>query len=320
MIMSFNIAERITPRAKLAGIKGSKKQKAELATDLNARFFGMVSDAFEKRGEISKREIRGILKQLCPGVKLAITKNANENCYAFLDFLWDSTKGLIKGFSLELPLVEIAGKKVVKKENIAGLLHETRHIFDAITNSSSSARINSSPLGDKITGFDKRFEKYTNFYGTVLYGFELNREEIIDIMKTPHLAVPKRKAIMRERIEGIFNDPQATSEEKIEMLEKWRYRLQSEENAHIDGIVYQHKFDEIHSDPSEVEKQTQSINAEISNMVVDCYFFSGKIDVIKEMLAEELAKTRNAHAESLGLKGTHHPHGTKATSTENSKM
>lgn len=106
---------------------------------------------------------------------------------------------------------------------------------------------------------------------------------------------------VRKNIEKVFDDPMVTSEEKIEILEKWRHDLQSEENAFIDGTSLVSKL--YAKSPLGDLIKIPTSNNEISNKIESQYFFRIKIDVIKEMLAEELAKARNAHRNTLIQQG-----------------
>lgn len=302
-MISFNVAERVAPTAKLAGMKGSKKQRAQFAKDLNARFFGMVSDSFEKRGEVSQKEIRGFFKKLCPQVKLAIVQNRGEDYDGALNYIVDSVRGITKGFILELPLIETEGKQVIKKEGLEDLLHETRHLFDDVTDSTSLACKNNFPLSSKFKDYNERGEQYNNFYTSELYAFELTDEGIEEIKKNPSMYIQIRKTAIKKGLERIFDKPEITSEEKIETLEYWRHHLATELNAHSDGITYRHKFEEAHPYCAEDEKPKQSLGEKIKEKVDVHFFFRGKIEVIEELLAEELTKIRNNHRDSLIQRG-----------------
>lgn len=290
-MIGFSVAERVAKSAKLSGVKGSLKQRAKLAASLNARFYGMVCDAFEQRGEVTKEEVGKFLRELCPGVRLKITKNANKNNFGSLVQIKDSAKGKIKEFIFRLPLSKSKSKKLIL-QNFGNLFHEARHLFDNITNPRSMAWNNIyQPL-----------DIYENCYTNVLYNNELGLHQRVEMATNPSAAIHKRKAAIKKAILETLDEYKPTSKEKIEILEEWRNRLETEINAHTDGITYKHKFDEGH--PEQTQKQSRFEKKQTTEDAINSnnntqYFFRGKIEVIEELLAEELTKARNDHRTKL---------------------
>lgn len=313
--MIGSIAQRVASTAKLAGIKGSLAKRKEIASGLNAQFYGMVSDIFERQGEVSLTQIQRFLKKLCPGIKLNVKQNDHKAFIGRLRYLEKKKK--IIGYELMLPTVEStkkdnsifgkftrlvksvilpyesSGKEVLKKEHLENLFHETRHLFDRITDSVSLARVNAIPLKGKFKGYSERSNKYINFCFSKLYPPEFKLQEIREMGVNSSTIISNKKSTIRKGIEEVFDDPQVTYEEKIEVLEQWRSNLRTEQNACVDGIAYKNKFNK--KQPTEEDSG-----------IIDRFFYKGKIEVIEEVLAEELAKARNKHAESLGLVGNHH--------------
>lgn len=292
---SFNVAQRIAPTAKL-GIKGSLKQKGESAAALNRRFFDMAMD-IEQRSDLTTEELSQSLQELCPGVKLEVRKNDEMFDLGSVEYLLDSASR-IEGFRLVLPFVQRRGKQVM--DNIESLFHETRHFFDAITDSVGLARHNSRDIPNS--------RKYDDFYSTKLYAYELSPEEEHLVSGDEQSYKAKRKALNKRNIKQFLDTSGLTAKEKIDVLRDWKNSLKSEENAFADGINYRWL--------SYVNKPSRQAAMKIDSINNKKYFFQGKIEVVEDLIAEELVKARNVHIDNLKSQGKLSPeHGYHSVKT-----
>lgn len=299
-MIKFSVAERVAPTAKISGIKGSLAKRAEIAAAKNAEFFGMVSDVFQKRGEVTGAEIETFFRKLIPGVHLEVTKfrkNPDETSRAGLEKSY-SERGF-DGFVLHLPILTNGSNIVLPASCAEELFHESRHLFDEITNPRAVAFSDDTPyLYDlnqyKCLSLGRAASNV--FYSSKLYSNKLSAKGKANMGKNPDKARNKRKSAIKKEIIKFFKFYQMLANEKIETLEKWRQSLKSEITAYKDGINYKYNLG--------VGKHYPSAQEEIKGLFRH-FFFDGKIEVIEEVLAEELAKTRNAHAKSIGKKGNH---------------
>lgn len=285
--MIGKVSHRIMPSVKLAGVKGSLKQRGKLAAELNQSFFGMVQDTFHKKGHLTLEDVSHYLKRLCPGVNLDVVQNTDQQYWGNLSFLVDITKRKYAGYKLSLNCFEKSGKQIIKDINT--LFHETRHFFDYVTNPLSLAKHNDKPVSVKSPDHKFRFIKSWDFYQSKLYGNE--------VKDSPGITIAERKALNKKNIEEIFTVLQTPSKEKIEVLNDWREQLRTEINAWTDGITYQDLFDRKGKTPSKFAK------TDIKYTIEQKYFYRGKLEVIEELLAEELAKARNDNIDKLKSKG-----------------
>lgn len=186
----FNVSEIVTPAAKIVSAKGSKSKRAELATDLNRRFFHQISDTFRRNGEVSKDEIQGFLGELCPGLKLEV-KTCPVGEKPGQGFSWSEHKidGMyrIMGMFLQLPFV--GEKQTIAKDKIEIICHESRHLLDFVTDSVRSVDETSWSFSDN------RNEKYDAFYKSKLYKMEFPPDEAA---KRYDMTDDERKAINKK--------------------------------------------------------------------------------------------------------------------------
>lgn len=163
--------ERVAPSARLAGIKGTDQQRAQMALELNDKLFKLIHDIFEQKIEINKKneypsltkkELMNCIKQVTPGVKIKMRYENRLGYFGSVERIFNKNK--ITGYVLSIK------GKVKKRINEVPLIHEMQHIFDFITQPKMNARFNTDCLIGRIENYS-RFRDVFNykFYQDNLY-------------------------------------------------------------------------------------------------------------------------------------------------------
>ena len=303
--MIKNYTQRVAQTA-ILDVKGSYAQRTQMAAAKNAEFFAQISDTFEKEKQISVKKFGAILRKFIPNIKLIIKKNQEKDASGCLHF--QCPKGVIKGFILELPICA-KNKTISASKGFVGM-HETRHLFDYALNPKFSAKANESILEKRFPGYMSRVDKYYDFFDKHLYEDERSLSEVQKWDKNPEALVQKRLEKLEKKTRKVFAAPEISSDEKIEIMQAWRYALMTEKNANIDDITYDNKIalgkkmkKSKNSDAAEkLRLDTElDIKQEIRQEVGEEFFFDGKIFVLEKLLKEEIANHRREHAQQLQL-------------------
>jgi hypothetical protein len=270
--------QRVLKTAKLKGQTGSLSRRGQVADKLCAKFSAMMNDTFElkeKAGQkavVTKEEIEGFFKKLAPNVELDVI----DADYSALGYKLskDGDKKSIKGYCLKLPFSRWGGGiDKNNHENILSLDHEKRHFFTHITEPKYTA----NKLAKKLTPEDNKLA--WNFYEKILYKEEFTFPNG-SILKE---AKATRRNFVKEKIGQFFKANPFPSDQKIEILKKWRYNLKDESKAFDSSLSSYWK------NQSTSGKQESFIP---KGFVENNLFFPEKIKIVEKMLAAEIAKVR----------------------------
>ena len=265
--------ERIASSVRMPGVKGTEAQRSQLACELNDKLFKIVEDAFWRKTkkkevpQLSERELLNCVKKVLPKVALHVKYQKDPICAAFVEPVFNAPQKTIVGLILGMK------SALKKKKNEFLLRHEMRHIFDYMTQPKILGRTNTSNLVGKLKNYNHiKDMKHFDFYIGNLYRSRQCTED------------QKEISLVAEHIKDHFEVLKSSPEEKIEILQKWRYGLKTEVNAYNDEAGFACK-----ENPKKYLKES-----------IRDYFFEGKIRLIEQLLKDEIATVRTGHAEKLG--------------------
>lgn len=265
---------RLSSSAKLSGIKGSESQRSKMAYDLNNKFFDLINDQFEakiktgQKAKLNNEEILSVIKKVIPDVNVSVKKFTGKGV-AMMETIFDKQRKKAVKFELLLK------NGITKGVNESDLRHEMRHLLDAVTQPKYTARNNTMCLVGRLKNYsDKIDDKHFEMFDKLLYApkkFEDSKMETIYV---------------KETLNEYFKKSKTPTEEKIEILQKWRYDLKTEVNAYIDEAQLADKLN-----PKRYIKET-----------VGEFFLLQKIEIIEEILKKEITGARKLNAENIGKK------------------
>jgi len=265
--------ERVASSAKLKGIKGSETQRNQLAEELNNKLFKIIDNVFEQKGkkrvkwknpQIEKKELLDCIKKVIPEVKINIKYEKDPMYAAFIENILDRTQKTVVGFTVGLR------GPVKKGQTTYYLRHEMRHIFDNVTQPKIAARNNTGILIGRLKNYDKNIDwKHFEFYANDLY------------QKVQNNDIKNEFNLITKKTNKYFKELNTTSEEKIEVLQRWRHGLKTELNAYTDEANYFNK-----KNPKKHRKEDAG-----------AYFFEQKIKLLEQMLKDEINAVRKLSAE-----------------------
>jgi len=149
-----------------------------------------------------------------------------------------------------------------------------RHIFDFITQPKMPARDNTRCLAGRLKNYGNYVEmKHYEFYDEVLYQKKSCKNSNEEIQ------------FISEEIKKHFKKLNSPSEEKIEILQKWRSAMKTEINAYEDEADFIHKIFSLNTQLEKVEGE---------------FLFDSKVKLVEEMLKNEIALVRKISAEKYG--------------------
>lgn len=282
--------ERVGRTAKII-IRASDQERKLMANAKKAEFFCICQDIFAKRSEITHKEIKSTLKKLCPpGINFNVVTNTEKKHQGSVAKIYDDPVDPITtvGYIMNLPFVRDAkGYRTLNKKYAEVLFHEVSHFFDFIYNPKIASRLNSMPLFDRFIGYGKRAEAHYELYETQLYAKEF--QDHLGISKDP-LRIKQRSESIKNKIYEHFNKLHVSSEEKIEILQKWRYSLLTEKDSYTDGIV-----------KNMILNNKPDIDQAVNKTVNEEYFFTDKIAIVENCLKAEISKFKNRIAEYIKI-------------------
>jgi len=270
----FAWVERVASSARLPGIKGTERQRNQLAYDLNNKLFVLINDIFEskikmnQKPALEKNELQDCIKQIIPNIKVKVKYKKMADCIGFLEPLADKSKK-VAGYCLNL------NEKLEKGINDDTLRHEARHLFDFVTQPKTIARTNTQSLTGRLENYTEKIDmKHFDFYSDKLYTDKVFKND------------EKELEILTKKIKKYFNKSKTTSDEKIEILQNWRGGLISEIAAYTDEAIYMNK-----ENPGKILDQT-----------LKELFLEPKLKLIEQILKDEIIAVRKISAEKFGKK------------------
>jgi len=300
--MISNYVQRVANTA-IYDVKGSYTQRNKLATQMNKRIFETLSDEIINKNQVKFGRLAEIIKSFLPGIKVVVKPNRNEKNIAQIGWNISSRSKLLEGFSVEL--LPKKNKKVVTDSRVCDAMHEIRHLIDYAFNPRFSSMKNRRAYSENFPEFNSRVDKYEKFYDSFLYADDMTYVQKERFHQNPELEIKRRKIRLDKAIRG-FMPKEASSQEKIKMLQGWRYSLMSEKNAYKDDITYENEMEFLKkkktepSLPKSAEKELrEKIKNEVYQKNVEKFFFDEKIKILKTIIKEEIAGHRREHAKQL---------------------
>lgn len=315
---------RVAETAKLAGVTGSVQKRNTVAARLNQKLYVMNSESIQKRvaagGKeyLTLKEFAANFDKLISKIVVIVRKNEDKTSNGGVQPLTEKCEnGMIVGFLLNLPLEKPGRGFILRKNRMETTTHELRHILDLICQPKMLAR------KQKSFTYKQKLEHH-DLYKKVMY-----REEAQNA-KT-------RIPIIKEEIDKHFNNVYSnfSLDERINIMQTWRYNLQLESNAYKDGAFYDvqplfkntkngmskqaksmfglsfYDFDkDFRSDGfstlQEKQKGLTSYKKEViknaNKKVNDKFLFEEKIELLEEMILETIAEVRGKMAAKRGSK------------------
>lgn len=223
-------------------------------------------------------DLNGVIKRVLPEKKrVDIVNLVDENSSGGEDFLSSPDKLDFKekfiGYKIDLPLTDNA----LSIFDLSTFIHEFTHVLDSLFNPKYSSRMikcddmvaNIYSHCPKIKSFEKR---YDDCYRKSLY----TEEKFSSLEEIPAIISKRRNEVLK-LLKG------RKPEEKITILQNYRYYLQSEVNAYSNERMI---FGRIMEDNREYDEK--SLNSADSSQ----YLFNEKIQMLKELCFEEIQKFR----------------------------
>lgn len=281
----FNkIIPRVAKSAKLPNIKGSAVERTRMAEDLSTKFTEFVNDAFKKQTQvgkdafITKKEIGNWIKENCKNVNVKLKRNKDKTCGGAIRDVANIFSGTVKGYSIHLPF-KSSLSPIIDKEGARVLIHESRHLFDYITQPKIVARSNTKFLIGLLKDVNyKTIVSNWNFYSEFLRKPELTKEAI----KEDLFLLENRKKLVQTHFHS------TSTKQRIEHLQEWRHRLKTEKSAFTDELSKTHYI-----------LNGKSINKLRLEDFHSFFRFPEKIKILKELLKDEITSVRKQHAATL---------------------
>ena len=257
----------LNPNAKFSYnlVRGSNQARREFVSRMNEKFFDAFVSRVNKQG-IRLQDIRDIYKQILPECKSIELKKLNSQNYCGASGYTYDSNNQVTGVTLEVPV----RCSRIHVEDFITLMHENTHVLATLANPKHTI------LTQKMHKDGKYTVNYDRWYGGVLYA----KEELSDSYKTDSL----RKMVKSASLMFLSGKPLS---DKIHYVQDARYELEQEQLAYEEEVKYARKLKELGFEVA--EEDLQNSDAE--------YFFSEKIEVLKELLAEYIQKARKNIAE-----------------------
>jgi len=271
---------RVAASARIAGVTGSELERTQQVQQLNKKLFELIDDVFEKKtamGEkpkLNEKEFLNCVKQVIPDANIKIKYNKKLHSEGSVDYIYKNKKEkTVIGYLLEMKAAIEAG------ENEGTAVHEMWHSIEKMVQTKIAARQNAKSLIGRLKNFtEAKNQKHTDFYCDELY----QRKELKDVSDEKQLKV------ISSSMKRHFEDLKTPSDEKIEILQRWRYSLKTELNAYKEECRY-------------ICKKMGNPDTTFNNLYGD-YLFAPKIKIVEDMLKDEIASVRKLSAEKYGQK------------------
>ena len=239
---SYNIPSKVAQSAKLLGITGSPAQRKKIAAEMHAQFFSELDKVAHERTKLNQTsatlftDIQAQLKKMVPDIKVQLEAvQGDRNPCVILDDKY--VKSVVDSFIIKADFDSAEFGLHIKRSNSSqnnSLHHEMSHFFNFITEPKTVARAYHSEIGSLNSDFEH------GFYKKVLYTSNpnINNLDVVETLKF-YSGQDKNKSVenfekeIKEFIKYSFFSPK----EKIDMLQNWRYALDSEKDAFTLGAV-----------------------------------------------------------------------------------
>lgn len=213
--------QRVASTARLVGAKGSVQDRRQFAHKLNQKLYLMDSEIIKKRVEsggkafITAQEFYDNFKKLTGKVGIKLEKNDSAMYCGYMTPAVNPETGQLAGIYLALPFEKNNNTWILKQDyNTRTKMHESWHALEFLALPKYSARFH------KVETL-KREE--TSFYKKFLYTKNQKNIDFIKNEMSKHLENPYLNFSLLER---------------INIMQNWRYMLQSESSAYKEGNFY----------------------------------------------------------------------------------
>lgn len=234
--------QKVAKTAKLLGIKGSVAQREQLEDVLHAKFSQQIKDTFESQGFVTKKQVKGFLKELGKNVSVKVKESnhpAMGNKYSFFN------RNVIKSKYLKLPF---ADKKRIYKddlESINNLHHEAEHYIVEIVESKYAAHL--STLENLPPSL--KVQQNAFYYGKLYLNLPKNEAKTYQ-KEAANFSVHNIKKQsenndindIENAISNFFIDNKCTREQRINLFQGWRHGLRSEIKSYGKGSLAEMEY------------------------------------------------------------------------------
>lgn len=313
------IVPRLGATAQLANTRGPAAQQIKEANDLASHICTQMNDIFQRGENVSLEKLQDMLKPHAEGINfdvVPLTKSSQRRGFSGrVDY--HMPKGTITKCSVQLP----CQKNLLQPENMNTIGHELTHFFTCIklpkvmarSNISSLAKprlntrsnislaigLSSSVLGGAIALLGGHWcpAGATVPYLGIFLGQKISKllvptkafEHYDKVLYNLREATTKDLDQIKQLTKDALNQTKLSSNEKIDMLQSWRYGMINEQNAYKNG--------------GEIEIGIDAINGGYSSdkhlSWWKYYHFDEKIEMVEDLLKDEIAAHREAHRKTL---------------------
>lgn len=289
-------------------VRASNIQRDKMAMQAVDRFYRLFTkeiktDKSYKR-EISSKKIFEILKKIFPNIDLRISTLRSKTSFAeTITNINDDYQ--VTDFEVALSLKK--KKYRVSNNSVGTLLHEITHLAESVYKPKHSASnyefermaikrlLSRRNLNEQI--IVRQRNQYDKIYSNLLYeceiynsGFPKFVEDYKKGGKIRKKAIERRIIKFKKRyVSEMAKIDQMTRNEKILRIKTHLRMLEEELKAHKTGIKYDSKFLSEHDLTKRNQAQFRKKKDERIHMQ---FLFPEKIKVLKELLAEEIKRTR----------------------------
>lgn len=318
---SLKIINRVEKCAKLTGISGSVEKRTKIAAYKNRRLFLMTIETIQNRvnkkkpAYIKLDEIFKNFSKITEGVLIFI-ENQKKDKTLEASAICEQIEGRITsifGHTIFLPLKKIGKTEVLKEKKVYTFLHESRHVLD----------VASQP---RMLASENRFSRLKKHQKPAWAFYEKN-------IYTDHPKAKKKDKIipnLRKQIQAFFDKKKVSKQDRITILQYWRYCMITEKNAMMDDILVTNRkiFDEakkiivngknvksnlkkiginfnVDKYPKKIEKlkvlkkySKAKYKEIIKRIDKNDLLYTKKIELLKELAFETIAKERHKMAKS----------------------
>ena len=263
---------KLLPSVKLpyAVTHGSIAERSAKAADLVEQL-KLKTESSIKNETINLRKLQTIIDGILPEqISIKVLKNKNTTCSALNDTI-SNEKWQITDLTMELDSKD----GVLPQEMIIGVLHEGRHIADALFNPKYLAR--QQTLEQK--GLYSR--KYDDVYENQFY--------ISEYAETPK-EIRETMKIIKHKLHNLLRG--YSPSDKVNIIQDLRYGLETEKNAYI----MQYKYGQEFCKKGIVKREDYYENH------TPKFLFDEKMALLKQTAFEIIQKARKDHAQKLKLK------------------
>jgi len=293
-----------------------------LKAEMSLQFKQMLASRFESKGFVTRKEIASFFKKLLPDLNLRVVKHDK----VAVKFKLANKGEVVEGYTLRLPFTftdssaQIIDKNDFKR--ISNVYHESDHLMRFVTKPKYLLPYAKGGLSTQLDNLQ------WGFYNDFLYNNDISALPVERMLKLENS--PKNRALyVKQLMINFFEDYMCNSDEKIKLLQKWRYCLKDETQAFFQGgeaeMNYKYPISELShkirsgkriklseeffntyntvSYDSKVysakEEKLEALESFIEKVKIEKakdtqqnFFFAQKIKIIESMLFEEMTNVR----------------------------